>query len=252
MSAHGQAAARVRFDGGLPGAVAVAQDVDVAVVVDVLSFTTTLTVALDAGVTVLPYRWGDRGSAEQYARQHDALLAVGRFQAAAAQVSLSPWSIRHAAEPPARLVLPSPNGSTIAYELAASATTCLGACLRNASAVAAWIANQYHLRQATVALIAAGERWDDGSLRLAVEDMWGAGAVIAGLQEGGWGDLSPEADAARAAYQATSGHEHDALRSCASGQELIRAGFATDVAIAAETDHSSTVPRLIDGYFRPG
>lgn len=252
MSAHRQAAARVRFDWGLPGAAAVARDADVAVIVDVLSFTTTLTVALDADVTVLPYRWGDRESAEQYARQHHAVLAVSRSQAAVGQLSLSPWSVRHAAEPPARLVLPSPNGSTIAYELAASATTCLGACLRNASAVAAWIISQYDPRQTTVALIAAGERWDDGSLRPAVEDMWGAGAVIAGMQEAHWGEVSPEADAARAAYEATAGHEHDVLRNCASGQELIRAGFATDVAIAAETDHSSTVPRLVDGYFRPG
>lgn len=184
--------------------------------------------------------------------EHEAVLAVGRSQAAAGQLSLSPWSVRHAAEPPARLVLPSPNGSTIAYELAANATTCLGACLQNASAVAAWITTQYDPRQTTVALIAAGERWDDDSLRPAVEDMWGAGAVLACLQEADWGDLSPEADAARAAYQAISGHEHDALHSCASGQELVRAGFATDVAIAAESDHSSTVPRLIDGYFRPG
>lgn len=59
MSAHRRAAARLRFDWGLPGAVAVAKDV--AVVVDVLSFTTTLTVALDAGISVLPYRWDDRG-----------------------------------------------------------------------------------------------------------------------------------------------------------------------------------------------
>jgi len=43
-----QAASRVRFEWGLAGADAIAADADIAVVVDVLSFTTTLSVALDA------------------------------------------------------------------------------------------------------------------------------------------------------------------------------------------------------------
>lgn len=44
--AHRQREYGVRFDWGLQGALAVAADVDIAVVVDVLSFTTTVTVAL--------------------------------------------------------------------------------------------------------------------------------------------------------------------------------------------------------------
>ncbi|WP_205855914.1 hypothetical protein [Phytoactinopolyspora endophytica] len=45
-----------------------------AVVVDVLSFTTTLSVAMDQGATVYPYRWKD-DSAADYAHAHDAKLA---------------------------------------------------------------------------------------------------------------------------------------------------------------------------------
>jgi len=106
---------RIRFDWAGQGASAVTVSADVAVVIDVLSFTTTLTVALDRGTTVLPYRWNDGGAAD-YARQHDAVLAVGRSEATAGQISLSPGTVRNAS-PPARLVLPSPNGSTIAHNL---------------------------------------------------------------------------------------------------------------------------------------
>jgi 2-phosphosulfolactate phosphatase len=240
----------VRFDWALPGAAAVGDGVEVAVLVDVLSFTTTLTVALERGATVLPYRWADPAGAAQHAREHDAELAVGRFRARVGQVSLSPVSVRNAAAL-GRLVLPSPNGSTIAYQLGAGTSICLAACLRNAGAVAAWIAAHFQAMLATAAVIGAGERWEDGSLRPAVEDLWGAGAVIAGLNAAGWTSLSPEADAARAAYEAVRGDEHDALRACASGQELIASGFEMNVAIAAEVGRSHVVPSLVDGCFVP-
>jgi len=172
----GQGRHRVRFDWAGQGASAVTVDADVAVVVDVLSFTTTLTVALDRGTVVLPYRWNDDGAAD-YARQHDAVLAVGRSAATAGQISLSPGTVRNASSP-TRLVLLSPNGSTIAHDLAETGITCVGASLRNASAVAEWISRHHDPATATVAVIAAGERWPDGSLRPAVEDLWGAGALI--------------------------------------------------------------------------
>ncbi|HRD61661.1 MAG TPA: 2-phosphosulfolactate phosphatase, partial [Nocardioides sp.] len=56
-AAHRQLDHRVRFDWGPTGAAAIAEGADVAVVVDVLSFTTTLCVAVERGMTVLPYRW---------------------------------------------------------------------------------------------------------------------------------------------------------------------------------------------------
>ena len=189
----------LRFDWGLPGAKAVGADADVAVVVDVLSFTTTLTVAVDAGIDVLPYRWND-DSAERYARDSDAVLAVGRSRAANGQISLSPNTIRRTAAP-RRLVLPSPNGSTISFELGAGTGVCVGASLRNATAVADWIA-RHCTSTSVVSVIAAGEKWPGGELRPAIEDLWGGGAVLSALTAIGRGaDASPEALAAMTAWR---------------------------------------------------
>ena len=240
-----QRGSRVRHDWGLAGARAVARDVDVAVVVDVLSFTTTLSVATEAGVQVLPYRWADDGAA-RYADQHDAALAVGRRAAAPGQISLSPASVRAADPLPARLVLPSPNGSTIAHHLADGAGVVLGACLRNATAVASWIDDHHDRGTTSVAVVSAGERWPDGSLRPAVEDLWGAGAVLAALADRGWQDLSTEAVVALEAHRAAAPRLSDLLMGCASGRELVDAGFGADVDVAAEVDRGCSVP-VLDG-----
>lgn len=237
LDAHRQVPHRVRFEWGLAGARAVAPSCDYAIVIDVLSFTTTLSVAIDLGWEVLPYRWRDE-SAAAFAQEYGATLAGGRSQPG---LSLSPAAIRAHTKAPGRLVLPSPNGSTIAHAL--TGPIVLGACLRNASAVAAVIPDD-----ATVAVIAGGEHWPDGSLRPAVEDLWGAGAVLSHLTAG----LSPEATMAAAAWQSVQSSARFALRACASGRELIDRGFAEDVEIAAEVDASRVVPQLEAGVFRAG
>ncbi|MCW2759191.1 MAG: hypothetical protein JWO46_2937, partial [Nocardioidaceae bacterium] len=225
----------VRLEWALPGARLLGPAATVTVVVDVLSFTTTLTVALDRGAVVFPYAWAD-DSAREYAVARDAVLAAGRRTAGPGQVSLSPGSIRAAASFD-RLVLPSPNGSTICAALADTGTRVLAASLRNRSAVAAALVPVL-AGGGTVALVPAGERWPDGSLRPAVEDLWGAGAVVAAL---GPADLSPEAAAAAAAYGLVAGDVPAHLAACASGMELRSGGFADDVAIAAELDASTAV-----------
>jgi 2-phosphosulfolactate phosphatase len=247
--AAAQASSGVRFDWGSSGARAIADGVDVAVVVDVLSFCTTLSVAADRGTVVLPQPTGAE-DIETYAAQHRAVLAVDRRAAGPGEVSLSPLSLR-LADPIDRLVLPSPNGSAISLELAGLATTVVGACLRNAAAVADWIAREHDAETATIAVVAAGERWPDGSLRPAIEDLWGAGAVLAALEDHDWPGLSPEAAMAADAYRLLVGREAAHLRACASGEELIESGFAADVEIAAEIGRSTAVPLLSDRGYVP-
>jgi 2-phosphosulfolactate phosphatase len=239
---------------GPQGAAAIGAGADYAVVVDILSFTTTLSVALDLGVEVYPYRWRDE-SAASFARQHDATLAIGRLEAAdpaavAPQVSLSPASMR-AATGLTRLVLPSPNGSALSRQLAATAAVVAGACLRNRTAVARWLTRQRRAdgQPAVIAVVAAGERWPGNFLRPAVEDLWGAGAVIAALEEHGAIGLSTEADVAAAAFRAIENSLGSGLADCSSGRELASAGFSEDVSLAAELDTSSSVPVLRDGRF---
>ncbi len=205
------------------------------VIVDVLSFSTALVAACEAGGVVHPYRWRDESVAE-HARRVGAQVAAAR---GAGALSLSPPSLAGMAAG-TRLVLPSPNGSTLAFE--ARGDVVIAGCLRNAAAVAD------HLEELDrdVVVVAAGERWADGSLRVALEDQIGAGAVIAA-----WlGRRSVAAEAARAVFERFADDLHGALRLTQSGQELIERGYPQDVEFAAQLNVSDTVPVLVDGAFR--
>lgn len=228
----------VRFEWGATGGAAIAAGADCALVVDVLSFTTTVGVAVERGTTVIPYP-GLGEAAETVAAQYGATLAGPR----GSEISLSPFSLRTADPVPERLVLPSPNGATVTAALA-DLTTVAAASLRNARAAAAWAAG----RRGSIAVVAAGERWSDGSLRPCVEDLWGAGAVLAALEELDL-ELSQEAAVASDAYRVVEGRLGGHLAACTSGVELDRLGFGSDVAIAAECDTSDVVPVLgPDGF----
>lgn len=251
-SAHAQDAYAVRLDWGPTGGAAVASDADFAVVVDVLSFTTTLSIAVSRGTRVHPFPWKD-GRAAAFAAERDAVLAVGRFEArslAAPAPSLSPAQLL-ATPPVDRLVLPSPNGSTICAALRGPRV--VGASLRNRGAVAAWLAPRL-AKGATVAFVPAGERWHDGSLRPSFEDLWGAGAVLAALgpAAGGARGTSLEAEHAAASYGLVEGRLSEALHRCSSGRELVGVGFADDVAAAADLDADDVVPVLGPDGFAAG
>jgi 2-phosphosulfolactate phosphatase len=179
-------------------------------------------------------------AAEAVADREGALLAGARTLD---RPSLSPASLRRAPGVE-RLVLPSPNGATIAAALSSSGATVVAACLRNAAAVARFADRHLERTGTSLAVVAAGERWPDGSSRCAVEDLWGAGAVLAALGSGA--DRSPRAAAAGAASATCS---TEGLRACVSGRELVLAGFDEDVAIAGERDASTAVPVLRNGWF---
>ena len=201
----GQVGYAVRFEWGLTGATHIAAPTGALVIIDVLSFTTTVSLAVNAGTWVYPYVWSVQ-EAREFAATVGASVAVHRHEVDATHpYSLSPASILRA---PAvgRLVLPSPNGSTIALEVSQNglAGEVIAACVRNARAVARWcVVNGFGTTERPLSVIAAGERWPDGSLRPAIEDLMGAGAVLQALSQelviesALW---SPEAAAALAAY----------------------------------------------------
>jgi len=238
-SSHDQHAFRARLEWGEAGVRLLAGQVDVVVIVDVLSFSTSVSVAVERGAAVIPHPVRDDSAAER-ARSLGATLANPQRGGPGPTLSPASLSVLGQGE---LLVLPSPNGSTCSSVAAEAGAIVVAGCLRNATAVGRFAAR----RAGPIAVIAAGERWPGGGLRPAVEDLIGAGAILAAFDAGG---LSPEARAAVAAFRAVAGDLRPTLDACASGQELRDAGFGHDVAIAAELDATALVPVLLDGAFQ--
>ncbi len=238
-----------RFDWGPNGLRALAPVADVVVIVDVLRFTTAVSAAVESGCAVHPYRWAD-DQADEYARTRGAVLAGSRDDGGP---SLSPTDLL-SIECPIRLVLPSPNGSALAFAAREhGARHVLAGCLRNATATAR-TARRLAGASGTIAVVAAGERWRGatGPLRPAVEDLLGAGAVLASLDPAAAVSApccSPEAAAARAAFVAARPRLHDVLAASASGRELIARGCDDDVATSAALDVTDVAARLVDDAF---
>ena len=92
----------------------------------------------------------------------------------------------------------------------------------------------------TFNVIAAGERWPDGSLRPALEDWLGAGAILQSLP----GNRSPEAESAVALFERYRETLVETLDRCGSGRELDGRGHDKDKLIAGQLDVSSCVARF--------
>ncbi len=225
----------VRFDWG-PTAVQSLAGEGAVVIVDVLRFTTAVEAAGSRLARVYPYRWRDE-SAARFAESVGARLAD---HADRNGPSLSPLSLLELSADEA-VVLPSPNGSACSALAAETGVTVLAACVRNARAVGESLRENH----TDIAVIACGERWPDGSLRPALEDFLGAGAVLAHVG----GHQSPEARAAVAAWRDSVDRIEESLFASASGTELVETGWGDDVVYAAVPFVSDVVPVLRDGAF---
>jgi len=230
---HRQRDHRVRLEWGRAGVDLLAAECAVVVVIDVLSFSTSVDVVVGRGGSVLPQRYGDPAAAAIEATARGAVPAGPRDGSGP---SLRPSSLV-GLEAGTLIALPSPNGATLCATAAAHDTVVVAGCLRNASAVAAAALAV----GGPIGLVAAGERWPDGTLRVAAEDALGAGAIAAHLP-----DRSPEADLAVAQF-AAAGDLLRMLSSLSSGRELIADGYGSDVELAAAHDAGNAVPRLHDG-----
>jgi 2-phosphosulfolactate phosphatase len=246
-SVFSQPGAGARLDWGSTGAAELSRACAVLVVVDVLSFSTAVDVAVARSTRVHPFPWAGEDAAG-YAERIGGVVAVGRSKVTPDRPwSLSPAALRRAPAVP-DLVLPSPNGAAICAAAASTGIPVFAACLRNATAVAGWLrAHGYGRPDAAVGVVAAGERWPDGTLRPCVEDLLGAAAVIDGLAQQGV-RLSVEAAVALAALAAVP-DVPAAISGCVSGQELITRGYGDDVAVAVELNVSRVVPALRSGAF---
>jgi 2-phosphosulfolactate phosphatase len=228
----------VSVEWGVQGARHLAGGCDVLVIVDVLSFSTAVTVAVERGAKVWPHTGGEE--ARVLAREIGAILAGNRGSHDGP--TLSPVSLAELAEG-SRLVLPSANGFSISSAAVSSGVPLVVGCLRNALAAAQHVAGYDR-----IGIVPAGERWADGSLRPAYEDWIGAGALVERLLKCVPGtELSPQAEAAAAAFRLLR-----PLTGCPCGADLAERGFLEDVHIAAEVDATDVVPVLRDGRFVAG
>jgi 2-phosphosulfolactate phosphatase len=245
--------AQLHVEWGPLGAAMAAERGDMVVIVDVLSFSTTVSIAVDRGATALSYSAAEldaMGGWDAAGERLRAVVIAKDRTVVAGRPSLSPASLGHL-RPGDRVVFTSLNGAqcTAAAE---GATALFVASLRNRSATAqavaaALVAAMPPERRCT--LVACGERWsstvDTDGFRPSIEDWLGAGAIASAL--GGLGvGLSVEAQMAAALFDATTDLAA-VLRASVSGRELIAAGFDEDVELAAALDASPVTVRRTSG-----
>ena len=128
---HQQGVYDVRCEWGRHGVEMLARECAVVVIVDVLSFCTSVDVAVGRGARVLPQRWHDPYAARE-AVTHGAMPAGRRHGDGP---SLRPSSLLGLAAGSV-LALPSPNGASLCAAAARHDGVVLAGCLRNATAVA--------------------------------------------------------------------------------------------------------------------
>ena len=252
----------IKCEWGLRGVDALADVTDVFIIIDILSFSSCVDICVSNGAEVYPFPYNDK-TAEDFANSIGAELAVSRKDNPTGEKYSLMLSSLQKIPKGNKLVLPSPNGSAISFEVKNKPVIC--GSLRNAKAVADYAMRNYE----RISLIPAGEKWEDGSMRFAVEDLIGAGAIISYLN----GLLSPESLSMLAVYDhfknkisatisaTSSGKEHKSvfdsfkkniagvLKVSSSGKELIKRGFEKDIEIASDLNLSKSVPVLIENRF---
>lgn len=234
-----QAQFEVRLEWGSAAINAMAGSVDCVIIIDVMSFSSCVSLAVEKGARIYPYPW-KTDSAHAYARLRAAQVASVRSRFTGEGYSLSPTSIQHINKGDA-LVLPSPNGSALSFQARDTNATVFSGCFRNLSATAS-LCRGFN----RILLVPCGERWPDGSLRPCLEDYVAAGGIIAAT---GRKDCSPEAQAAVAAWQACQQRELEPLHRCASALELQQRGFSRDVELCLMTDAASLGCQLYDEFY---
>lgn len=235
---------RCKLDWGRVGARRAAERGDIVVIVDVLSFSTTVAHAVSNGAVVYPCR--EDIDASRLAAGLNAELAVCRNEVPErGKYSLSPFTFDNIVAG-TRVVLPSLNGGTCARCSDMAAYVFAGA-LVNAAAVADAVSGIMEMSDLEVTVIACGEREKEPphDLRMAIEDYLGAGAILAGLPF----DKSPEARVCENAFTANSDYLGQLIWDCISGRELRAEGFGDDVTFAAGLDFMNSAPVLTSGAF---
>jgi len=232
------------FKWGRQGAIDASKESDIIVIVDTLSFSTTVANALNMGVKIYPCALGDDPS--ELSNKYDAEIAVGRLEVPAnGSFSLSPLTYKNVEEN-TKVVLPALNGGTCCKFAQSKSNIVLIGTLVNARAIASYIMLLLDRmdKLPLISVIACGERYKetnaDGELRFAIEDYLGAGAIINELEL----EKTTEAILCEMAFKYSKDILRDMIWNCESGVELRDIGFGDDVKLASQLNSIDVVPAL--------
>jgi 2-phosphosulfolactate phosphatase len=221
------------------------RDGRIAVIADILRFSTAVTTAVANGFIIYPV-----------ADQQEVVPLSRRVRGAAggrsgeARFSLSPFGYLGAAGlSDKKVVLWSPNGAACASLVKPGDLAYIG-CLLNARALAVHLERVCRKTKRGVTLIAAGEQqaFSDGQRILydvqsarrvfAVEDYLGCGAILSYLRL----PKSPEAEVCEAAFRSSRRRLLRLMLGSFSGLFLQQRGLERDVAWAAQLNKYAALP----------
>lgn len=226
-----QAGFAFQFDWGHDGLDALAERAGVIVIVDVLTFSSIVCCAVEsrAEAVIDPARLSNDARPCSPISVTDALTMTGG----------------------AMLDLTASSAATLALQAQRLAPYVLCGCLRNAHATA----RAARLLAGTAPIVViANDLADEAGRRFGVEDLIGAGAVLAALDPSNAVSdprCSPEAAAARAAFVGARPRLVDAIGRCATATRLIADGREPDLAACAALDVADVAAALHDGVFVP-
>lgn len=236
-----------RVEWGKRGAREAAEREDIVILVDVLSFSSTVISALRYGAIIYPYPPHLDG--KNYAETIGAEYILGRSEAAKmGKPTLSPVSFNQA-HSNKKYVLSSLNGAFCTW-IASKVPALLIGSLLNALSVAT-VANRLRLQtEANITVVPCGEQWNnvrefEDPLRPSIEDYLGAGAILSCLD----GEKSPEAEVCIGAFQSVRDKVKELIWECGSGRELREKGFKEDVVHCSRLNIYQTVPILNKDHF---
>lgn len=201
---------------------------DIAVIVDVLRFSSTVTTAVANGFTVLPRSGPDDG----------ARTSTGDIPRRATLSPLDFVNPRSSEE----VLLASPNGAFLAGKIGEKDRGFIG-CFLNARCVARIVSGVAVKEGRDVTLVAAGEIEEDRIEgvripRFAIEDWLGCGSILSEMRM----ERTAEAEVCAGSYDACKADLVDLIRRSLSGRYLIGRGKECDISHCVQRNIYDIVP----------
>ncbi len=216
-------------------------DTKIAVVLDILMATTSITAALAEGAEcVVPVLNESEAKSEKKKYDDEEVCLAGEDGGLVIDGFLNPVPTSLCQHVSGRKLILSTTNGTIAIRGAAKAKTTYAASLLNGAAVAEDIVNHYNGE--TILIICSGS-----SNQFCLEDFYGAGYFIEELTKITDKDqleLTDSANSAALFYNAFSNQAESILNQSKVGQMLVKAGFEKDIEFTCKKNTVDLVPKL--------